>query len=199
MKRLIEMLLLLMVAVAPMAQNTDSTNTSVLKNVNGGEADMSFATLDSIRMRATALYASKVLRAGGYKMAYGRDVDQKDWRKYHFHEVAFSNTACYDEKRDAWKIRKNQPFSYVRLVYDGDTKRLYHYQVKFATREGFLNFQKDAIENGFRYKSKSDDKVDKGIECTFYNAKSNCYLVFGEYEDGQLLIDMWTSDSKLGR
>lgn len=203
MKKQITIFLLSLMSSAVMAQTNDSiaeperqVAPQVVVN-NSGE--VSFNMLDSIRAHATAIYASKVLYANGFKLAYGKEVEQKGWRKYRLHEVAFSNSATYDENRNAWKVRRNQPFAYIRLVYDGENKRLCHYQVKFATRKGFSTMHKEAVANGYRYKSKKRDTIDKGMESTYYNDKTDTYMIFGEYEDGQMMVDMWQGGERLGR
>lgn len=202
MRKLLKLYFLLtLTAVAASAQTTDSVQVAVLPSrlEKKTVVDISFETLDSIRKHPNALYASKVMRDNGFKMVYGRDVKQRGWKKYYLHEAAFSNTASYDERRDAWKTPKNQPFSYIRIIYDGYSKRLYHYQVKFSTRTAYQLFHKDAIANGFIYKSKKLDKVDMGVECTYYNASTNCYMVFGEYEGEQFLVDLWYDGDGLTR
>lgn len=201
MKKQIGIFLLSLVASATMAQTKDSLSTEVqpvAKVVTQPKEDVTFAMIDSIRSHATALYASKVLNGNGYKLAYGQDVDQKGWRKYHLHEVAFSNTAVYDEGKKAWKVRRNQLFSYIRLVYDGYSKRLCHYQVMFATQKGFKRFQKDALDNGYVYKKKIRNKEEKGVKSTYYNAKTDCYMIFSEFEDGQRVVDLWQGRTMLG-
>mgnify|MGYP003289639239 CR=1 FL=1 len=161
-------------------------------------ADLTFAEFDTIRTHGSLLYAGKILSDAGFKMAYANELNQKDWNKYHMGETAFVKGATFNEQRQAWKREKNAPFAYMRLIYDYENQRLCHYQLKFATREGFSLFHKEAILAGYLFKKKNRDRVDSGVESTYYNVQTDCFMVFGEYADGQLTVDCWKGGQKIG-
>lgn len=199
------LLLLLSLAASSItyAQQTvasDSTAKPVqpARVVDSANFDLTFAQVDSIRSHASMLYASQVLNQQGYSLAYGHDLNQREWKKYGLNEVAFAHSARYDERRRAWKTDKKSPFAYIRMVYDGANQRLCHYQVKFATRKGFSQFHKDAVDAGYIYKGKKRDSADNGVESTYYCADKDCYIVFGEYADGQMTVDCWKGGLKIG-